>query len=89
MFMNYKVLGSFGSNKPKKSDIFSRCKYCNGLKIRGICQKCGAIERCCVCKGVIQPDRTARKMSIDPHSIITDTYCKDCLKVAMDELING
>ena len=67
-----------------KSNVFSRCKFCNGLKIRGICQSCGSASKCSVCGMVMQPDGTARKMSYLDSGRTSHTYCKPCLtKVEM------
>ncbi len=67
---------SFGA----PSNIFSRCKFCDGLKIRGICQDCGSVEPCSYCKEVIQPDNSTRKIGYSYSRNISHGICKKCFK---------
>lgn len=74
-----------------KSNIFSRCKFCgDGLKVLGVCQKCGMFEICSVCKKIIQPDKTGRRMGFDKKTELrTDGFCKECFAEEKKKVLNG
>lgn len=63
-----------------KSNVFERCKWhgCNGLKVNGVCQKCGHRHVCAWCGKVKQSDGSykvvvALKSHLDSHGI-----CNEC-----------
>lgn len=69
-----------------KSDIFSRCKFCNGLKIRGVCQLCGGLDPCSWCGGVIQPNGKSRKMGYEKVKNMSHGICNSCCAIEMQKL---
>jgi hypothetical protein len=74
-----------------KSDIFLKCKFCNGLTIKGVCQKCGMIRVCMWCMGVIQPNGHAVNFvytNSKKNRQITHGLCKDCKTKQLEEIYN-
>ena len=69
-----------------KSDIFEICKFCGGLKIMGLCQKCSMVRVCSWCDGIIQPNRTTLKTLYVPRNNVTHGLCGTCETEQMEEI---
>lgn len=55
-----------------------KCFFCNGLKIRGVCQLCGGLTVCSWCGGVIQSDGYSIKMEYKNVMNILQGRCHAC-----------
>lgn len=69
-----------------ESEIISKCTFCGGTKMYGLCLKCGFADVCSICNCVIQPNKKPRRMGYDIRKA-SHGYCSECYPIALEEAI--
>ena len=76
---SWRVIEKINYTPPVKSDIWGRCRSCDGLTEFGICIKCGFGVICSRCGRVKYPDG-AWRISQKP-TVISHGFCKPCIRI--------
>lgn len=67
-----------GSWSPHGNPEFGRCKWCGGMRLRGICQACGMHADCAWCGKVEQGDGTWARVPHLDEVRPSHGMCHDC-----------
>ena len=69
------------------NSLFGRCKSCDALTVRGICQVCGRAVQCAWCRRVRLPDRTWAHVVYMDSGETTHSICEECSEKTKQEVL--